>query len=713
MILDEATAALDAYSEEAVQTALDSASVNRTTICITHKAAASKKADHVIVLTRNGIGEQGSPETLMRLGGFYTKFQAAATFSQVQGKKSAVVESLMIDSAEEGQVIELGVSSSSRTGPRDLSLLQCVLVIFYRQRQYWPWMAAVFIPCFFGGLLFAAEALLFGKMVNNFVGPRALVHNETNFWALMFFVLALLTVLIYGLIGFNGTILTYKLSRVYRLQYLHNMFRQPIAFFDDPKNSAEILTAKLTQYPTQLQDLLGMNVALIIIMLVNILSCSTLAIATGWKFGLVAVFGSLPPICVAGLVRVHLQNTREEENQRLYFESSGFAAEFIGSMRTVTSLCLEDTLLSEYRTLLKGPLHDAKRMTFHTMAFLALADSLEIGGMALSFWYGGTVLTGRHYSLAQFFTIFAAVIFGGQATSKLFSFSHSFTKAKFAANNILALGKSEEPTKISPTSPLTDTEKEGTVVFRNVSFKYPTRDVPILNDFSIKIEKGQRIALVGPSGCGKSTVLSLLQRFYEPDAGEIRIGGARMSDLNIEQTRRQMAIVPQDHFLYRGTIRENLCLGLNRSVSDTELQEACGVAAIGEFIQSLPEGFGTSCGGNGGVVFSGGQRQRLIIARALVRKPQILLLDEATSALDVESEKLFTEGLLGLPQDVTVVAVAHRFSTIRKFDFIAVLDHGRIVELGSYDGLMSKRGHFYQMASIQLENEEELAPSAA
>ncbi len=170
------------------------------------------------------------------------------------------------------------------------------------------------------------------------------------------------------------------------MQYLQNMLRQPITFFDDPKNSAEILTAKLTQHPTQLQDLLGMNVALIIIILVNIVSCSILAIATGWKFGLVAVFGSLPPICVAGLVRVHLQNAREEENQRLYFESSGFAAEFIGSMRTVTSLCLENTLLSEYRTLLKGPLHGAKRMTLYTMVFLALADSLEIGGMALSFW---------------------------------------------------------------------------------------------------------------------------------------------------------------------------------------------------------------------------------------------------------------------------------------------------------------------------------------
>jgi len=156
LILDEATAALDAYSEEAVQTALDNASVNRTTICITHKAATSKRADHVIVFTLNGIGEQGSPEALIELGGLYAKFQATATSSQAQTKNSSV-ETLVDDFAphdvliKEGRVVDYEDSRSSRTEPRDLSLLRCVLIIFYGQRQYWPWMAAVFVPCFFGG----------------------------------------------------------------------------------------------------------------------------------------------------------------------------------------------------------------------------------------------------------------------------------------------------------------------------------------------------------------------------------------------------------------------------------------------------------------------------------------------------------------------------------------------------------------------------------
>lgn len=221
MILDEATAALDAYSEEAVQTALDNASVNRTTICITHKAATSKRADHVIVFTLNGIGEQGSPEALMELGGLYAKFQATATSSQAQTKKSSV-ETLVDDFAphdvliKEGRVVDYEDSRSSRTEPRDLSLLQCVLIIFYGQRQYWPWMAADFVPCFFGGknshsLLSASKLRQYNRLAirgrslsfrrngkqfcracgigvqrNQFLGPnvfRSCSGNRPNLWS--------------------------------------------------------------------------------------------------------------------------------------------------------------------------------------------------------------------------------------------------------------------------------------------------------------------------------------------------------------------------------------------------------------------------------------------------------------------------------------------------------------------------------------------------
>jgi ATP-binding cassette subfamily B (MDR/TAP) protein 1 len=164
------------------------------------------------------------------------------------------------------------------------------------------------------------------------------------------------------------------------------MMRQPIAFFDDPKNSPGVLAAKLMQQPAELDILLGNNIAVVITILVTLLSCSILAIATGWKFGLVAVVGYLTPIFAAGLIRLHLENVIEQQNHQLYFESAGFASEFVGSIRTVLSLCMRETLLTEYRQLLRGPLQTSNRTTIHTMVFLALADSFQVSGMALAFW---------------------------------------------------------------------------------------------------------------------------------------------------------------------------------------------------------------------------------------------------------------------------------------------------------------------------------------
>ena len=441
------------------------------------------------------------------------------------------------------------------------------------------------------------------------------------------------------------------------------MLKQTVTYFDDQKNSPDFLLARLNQHPAQLQELLGMNLCLVIIILVNVISCTIVALATGWKFGLVAVFGCLPPICAAGGVRMRLENTFERKHRQLYLESSNFAAEYIASMRTVLSLCLGKTLMSEYKVLLEAPLTEGRRMAGASMLLLALVESLELCGMALAFWYGGNLLAKRQYSIAQFFTIFAAVVFGGQATSVLFGFSSSFTKAKVAASQIIAMDVAETLL----TTPLPESKmdygdsgsKDLSLAFTDVCFRYPTRtEAPILQNFNLQVKRGEKIALVGASGCGKSTVLSLLERFYDLGSGSITLNGKPLSQLDIKTTRKELSLVAQDQVLYRGTVRENLCLGLEESIADSEIELACKKAIIWDFISSLPEGLDTSCG-NMGVAFSGGQRQRLVIARAFLRKSKILLLDEATSALDVETEKMFSETLAGIGRGVTVVAVAH------------------------------------------------------
>ena len=283
--------------------------------------------------------------------------------------------------------------------------------------------------------------------------------------------------------------------------------------------------------------------------------------------------------------------------------------------------------------------------------------------MALAFWYGGNLLAKAEYSIAQFFTIFAAVVFGGQATSVLFGFSSSFTKAKVAASQIISLDRAKMPSNFQLPELTTDhrdpENKDLCLDFTDVWFRYPTRlEAPVLQNFNLQVKRGEKLALVGASGCGKSTVLSLLERFYDPDSGSITLNGQLLSQLDIKDTRKEMSLVAQDQVLYRGTVRENLCLGLEEGILDSEIEVACRNAIIWDFISSLPEGLDTSCG-NMGVAFSGGQRQRLIIARAFLRKSKILLLDEATSALDVETDKMFAETLARIGRDVTVVAVSH------------------------------------------------------
>lgn len=208
---------------------------------------------------------------------------------------------------------------------------------------------------------------------------------------------------------------------------------------------------------------------------------------------------------------------------------------------------------------------------------------------------------------------------------------------------------------------------------------------------------GQFIALVGASGCGKSTMISLLERFYDPVSGHIMCDGTPVPGLCPRKYRRDIALVQQEPVLYQGSIRDNIAMGVESEVTDAQVEFAAKQSNIHDFITSLPEGFSTFCG-NRGTQLSGGQRQRIAIARALIREPRLLLLDEATSALDTESEKIVQAALEKAKSGRTTVAVAHRLSTIKDADCIVVFARGKIVESGTHEDLLAKRGAYYEMS---------------
>lgn len=240
---------------------------------------------------------------------------------------------------------------------------------------------------------------------------------------------------------------------------------------------------------------------------------------------------------------------------------------------------------------------------------------------------------------------------------------------------------------------------DGNIEFRDVCFKFKNADSPVINNLDLSIKKGETIAFVGASGAGKSTLLNLVIGFLRPDSGDILIDGKSMNDIDLQSYRKHIAVVPQTPILFTGTIRENITYGAD-NIDEDFLNQVIHSANLDELIESLPEGLDTPLTEHGANL-SGGQRQRVSIARAFVRNPKILILDEATSALDSVSEKKIQDSVDRLVKDRTTLIVAHRLSTIRNADKIAVIGDGGVMEFGTYDELMTKKGEFYKLKSLQ------------
>lgn len=253
----------------------------------------------------------------------------------------------------------------------------------------------------------------------------------------------------------------------------------------------------------------------------------------------------------------------------------------------------------------------------------------------------------------------------------------------------------DEPTKIDPNQNGDSIQMKGAIEFKNVSFRYPTRPEPVLSNFNLKIEAGQRVALVGASGCGKSTIIQLISRFYDPDEGAVLIDGVPLKKLKLNEVRQNMAIVQQEPLLFNESIKENIMYG-KQDATMQEVEQAADYANALPFIKGDEEvpidakqpgqqdlGFDRPVGPKGSHL-SGGQKQRVAIARAIIGDPKILMLDEATSALDKNSEELVQRALDQVMNGRTSVVIAHRLSTIESADVIHVIEDGRIVESGKH-----------------------------
>jgi subfamily B ATP-binding cassette protein MsbA len=325
------------------------------------------------------------------------------------------------------------------------------------------------------------------------------------------------------------------------------------------------------------------------------------------------------------------------------------------------------------------------------------SEFLGICVIAILLWYGGKmVFIEGTLNASEFFAYMGLaynILTPAKAISKA---SYSVKKGNAAAERVLEI--------LNTTSPLQDhpnakEKKEFTtdITLENISFKY--EDEYVLNDFSLKVPKGSSVALVGQSGSGKSTIANLVTRFYDVNKGNIKIDSVDIKDLTKHSLRGLMGLVTQDSILFNDSIKNNLLVG-DPSASDEEIIKALKIANAWEFVKDLPAGIETNIGDSGNKI-SGGQKQRLSIARAVLKNPPIMILDEATSALDTESERLVQSALENMMKNRTSIVIAHRLSTIQNSDLIVVMQKGKIVEQGTHDELISKDGIYQKLVNMQ------------
>ncbi len=478
-----------------------------------------------------------------------------------------------------------------------------------------------------------------------------------------------------------------------------NLLRMSPGFFE--ANSPKEISSRMTSDTVLIEQVVGTSVSMA-------LRNSLMGIG-----GTVRLFFIAPKLTLGLLVAIPLiilpivwfgRKLRDvsRTSQDRVADVGAMVSETLDAMKIVQAFNQESRENQRFRDAVEATFGTAKRRILIRAIMTALVILLLMGGITLLVWQGalgvvaGTISVG---TIAEF--IFTSMIVASSFGS-LTEVYGDLMRGAGAASRLNEL-LNEQPSIAAPPRPIALPQPpRGRIEFDRVSFRYPTRlETAALEDFSLVVEPGETVAIVGPSGAGKSTLFQLAERFYDPQAGAVKLDGVPLTQADPAEVRARMALVPQEGVLFAANARDNLRYG-NWDASDEAIWEAARAANAEGFLRDLPEGLDTYLG-EGGARLSGGQRQRIAIARALLRDAPILLLDEATSALDAESEKLVQDALDRLMATRTTLVIAHRLATVRQADRIVVLDQGRIVETGTHTQLARAKGLYARLAALQFD----------
>ena len=470
--------------------------------------------------------------------------------------------------------------------------------------------------------------------------------------------------------------------------------RLPLRWFDN-RPTGDIMTTVSEDIPSVERVLIdGVEQGLIAVLQIIVVAVFM------FQADATLAWSAMIPIPLLAIGAVIYTKSARERHRRVRKASSGMNSllhDNVSGMRQIKAYAMEkeehDRFNEGSRAVCDATLHLMKVWSYYRPSMSFLKDA----GTVIVLWFGARALqTGRIQAgdLAAFFLVLRYFY---EPIEQLHSLNQLVQAGRAAGERVFDIMDAEEEAGIDDGKPLEGVK--GHIKYDNVGFSY-TGKLPTVHGITIDAQPGQTIALVGPTGAGKSTIINLLTRFYEHDEGELTIDGVPVKSLSKSSLRKSIGYVTQESFLFNGTVRDNLVIG-KRSATDEELWEALKSANADDFVKNLPKALDTHVGERG-IKLSVGEKQRISIARALLRNPPILLLDEATASVDTETERMIQQALERLMKNRTSFVIAHRLSTVRNADCIYVLDHGRIIEQGTHDRLIDAGGMYSELCRSSL-----------
>lgn len=713
LLLDEATSALDNESEKMVQATIDSLQtdnqVKLTTISVAHRLSTIRNSDVIFVLQKGRLVEQGRHSELMSRDGVYKALVASQEKALAEEHEKAPLVATNLPQTEFVSPAEAMSLTSPRLKKSDklieedeqqrikqigkkYSIPWSRLLAFTKQEK-WLYLAGI-LGALAKGIAFPVHAMLFSAVIAWYYEKTDLMH-KVSIVSIKY--VGLGTGVLFGIILDFGCFA--YISQGFTLRVRETCFKhilsQDIGFFDHPENAPAMLQLALSTWAAKMNTITTSVIGVFFEVIAALIAGFVIAFLASPKLaGIVAA--CLPLVIASSALMTAVMLGSKDDANNVSKQAALVASEAVHNMRTIRALNGELATLELYETYSMKKVKKDTRKAWITGLLFGFSMACAFLPYSLGYYVAGKMIADKQLTLEDMSKALVGMLMGAMAAGQALSFLPDLAVAKTAASDMFNL--LDRPSKISPFDVSKASKPEsvdGDIEFDNVCFSYPQRpEVQVLNGLCFRVKPGQKIALVGPSGSGKSSVMALLQRFYDPSSGSIRIGGKDIKDVDVAVLRSVMGYVGQEPVLFDATMEQNV--RYSRPDASAEALERVKIQAKLDFVGADNVQWDTNLGPKGGFL-SGGQKQRIAIARALLRDPKILLLDEATSALDSNSEKIVQKAIDEASKGRSTFVIAHRLSTIEDADIILVIADGRVVEQGNHAELMKLKGAYYQL----------------